>query len=35
MNRAREKVSFSIMVIQAIIIGGIYIYSKLEKWNLT
>lgn len=22
------------MVIQAIIIGGIYIYSKLEKWNL-
>ena len=34
MNKRREKVLFSIMVIQSAVIGGIYLYAKVEKWNL-
>lgn len=34
MNKTGEKVLFFIMVIQSTIIGSIYMYSKIEKWNL-
>lgn len=34
MNRVREKVIFFIMIIQASVIGCIYLYCKMEKWNL-
>lgn len=33
-NKTGEKVLFFIMVIQSTIIGSIYMYSKIEKWNL-
>lgn len=34
MNKIREKLVFSIMLIQASACGGIYMYCKMEKWNL-
>lgn len=35
MNRLGEKIVFAFMIVQAVFCGGIYMYSRMEKWNLT
>ena len=34
MNRKRERIIFFIMILQASVSAGVYLYCKAEKWNL-
>jgi hypothetical protein len=33
-NKLGEKILFLVMILQALFCGGIYMYSRMEKWNL-
>ena len=34
MNNRKEKILFGIMFFQSFFIGSLYLYSRMEKWNL-
>lgn len=34
MCKIGEKIVFLLMIVQAVAVGGIYMYCKMEKWNL-